>query len=328
MKRILTLALAAVLLFALCPAGPRAAAATPAKLPVEGEYTLFMMEIKTKPLDPAKLGLDGKMILLKDGTGTMTMFGEEGKLSKWTEKDGVLTVWDDTDTKQETLLQDGIVEMEILPGYYLYFAQKGVDTKDFVTSGHPTDSKLYAFYKGLDVEKGVHLRYQYHSDYMDSTSAFDTHAKGENFISQRTTRVKNYESPTVTLYTDGTVYLLDREKKTATTVMSVPLIQLGGDVLMLDELCKVIAECFMRTDYTVEERELDKESFTVEVFPATDSAEEAAFYYDKDGQLVHVLVAAPRLMPDLGETFYTVEVPDDKVDETLFDLKGYTIEKT
>ena len=321
MKRFFALTLAAVLLLALFP-GLRAEAATPAKaedkaeteptekskveVPIEGEYTLFALEVKGMQLDPADFEASGQISLNRDGTGRMIFNGEEETLPKWTEKDGVLTLYDSGNTTQEAAIQDGIIEMEIIPAYFLYFAHKDADTEGFETGGHPTGSKLYAFYRSMNVEKGVRLRYQYHTDYMDTMSVVETHARGENFYELKTQRLMGYEQASATLYRDGIVYLLYPDKMTGSEVMPVSLSLLGGDVLQLDDLCKVIGSCFMRKDFTEEERELDGETWTVEVFPADETTEEAVFFYDRDGKLVHVLVGAPKLMPDLGETFYKI----------------------
>ena len=75
------------------------------------------------------------------------------------------------------------------------------------------------------------------------------------------------------------------------------------------------------------ERELDGVKYLVEFFPAEEYTEEAAFFFDEEGQLVHILVGAPQAAPSMGETFYTIQVPDDKVDEALFELKAYTVSK-
>ena len=67
-------------------------------------------------------------------------------------------------------------------------------------------------------------------------------------------------------------------------------------------------------------------SYSVEVFPAQDYTPETAYYFDGDGKLVHILTGAPVMMPELGETFYTIHGVDTAVDESLFDLSGYAIE--
>ena len=339
MKRILAITLAAVMLFAFCPAltGLRADAAAPAKteakaaekkaekLPIEGEYTLFALESKGRQLDPDDLGMSGKIILSKNGTGKLTSGGTNLELTEWTEKNGTVTMKASDGTEWETTVRDGIMEMDAGAGAYLYFAREGVDTKDFTTSGHPTDSLLYAFFSKLDSEKGVHLHYQRHVDYMDATTVFDAHAKGESYYALETTSVKGYSSDKATLYKDGTVYLLYPKEKKGSTVMPVSLKLLGGEVLMMDDLYKALTPRCTRTDFTVEERKLDGKTFTVELYPARDYTEQAAFYFDRDGQLVHVLVGT-KDTPLVGESFFTVDPPDGKVDEKLFTTDGYTLE--
>ena len=81
----------------------------------------------------------------------------------------------------------------------------------------------------------------------------------------------------------------------------------------------------MRTDYQTETRELEGVSYTAEVYPAQDYTAEAVCYFDDAGNLIRIVVGAPVVAPQMGETVYTVHGIDDKVDETLFDISGYTI---
>ena len=97
------------------------------------------------------------------------------------------------------------------------------------------------------------------------------------------------------------------------------------NVLMLDDLYGVIYQRALRSDFTVESRELEGVYYTVEVYPGQGYAQEAAFYYDETGQLIHVLVGAPQTAPELGETFYTIYAIDEAVNDALFDISGYTI---
>ena len=94
---------------------------------------------------------------------------------------------------------------------------------------------------------------------------------------------------------------------------------------MLDDLYSVIYQRVLRTDFTVESRELEGVSYTTEIYPGQNYMQEAAFYYDEAGRLVHVLVAAPQIAPELGETFYTIYAIDEAVNDALFDISGYTI---
>ena len=101
---------------------------------------------------------------------------------------------------------------------------------------------------------------------------------------------------------------------------------LNNNLLLLDDCYKAMQSRVLRKDFTVEERELDGKKFTVEVFPASGSTAESAFYFDETGKLAHILEGAPAAMPDLGQTFYTIHSFDDVVDVSLFDISGYTIE--
>lgn len=354
MKRILAITLAAVMLFAFCPAltGLRAEAAAPAKteakaapakdapakeapaketpakeapkLPVEGEYTLFALKVRGKMTDPAEMGATSTLLLAKDGTGKLTYDGGEDAF-KWTEKDGVLTLSYPGGTEDEGRLREGFVMLIIDADNSIYYAREGADTEGFDPDGFLPDSLLAAFCRGLDSEKGVHLHYQRHVDYMDATTVFDAHARGENYYALEMTSVKGYSSDKATLYKDGTVYLLYPKEKKGNTVIDVSLKLLGGEILMMDDLYKELNSRSERTDFTVEERKLDGKTFTVEVYPARDYTEQAAFYFDKDGQLVHVLVGT-KDTPLVGESFFTVDPPDGKVDEKLFTTDGYTLE--
>ena len=65
----------------------------------------------------------------------------------------------------------------------------------------------------------------------------------------------------------------------------------------------------------------------MELFPATDSTAEAAFYFSTDGKLAYCFEGAPviKTVVEIGETVYTVHVIDEAVNEALFDISGYTI---
>ena len=299
----------------------------PGKLPIEGEYNFFAIVIKGEMTLAKDVEVSSTIVLNEDGMGKLTYSDEEGDEDalKWTEKNGTLTFTYTDDTAEEGRIKDGIIKFETSNGD-VYYAREGVDTEGFDPDNFLTDSLLAAFFRGLDSEKGVHLHYQRHVDYMDATTVFDAHAKGESYYALETTSVKGYSSDKATLYKDGTVYLLYPKEKKGSTVMNVSLKLLGGEVLMMDDLYKELNSRSERTDFTVEERKLDGKTFTVEVYPARDYTEQAAFYFDKDGQLVHVLVGT-KDTPLVGESFFTVDPPDGKVDEKLFTTDGYTIEK-
>ena len=322
MKRITAIMTAAVLLFALCllgAAAPQDGAA--------GDYKIFTVEMMGEQKSPESMGLTGSLSLNGDGTGLFVLYGMEEPVTKWEVKDGVLSLYNDEGYPMEAKLDKGVIEMDMGAGFYLYFAREGVDTAGFVPADHTPDTKLYRAFRTIDAKEGAHLSYEYHSDYMDSTSVFDTHAKGDKFFSLRTTKVSGYEQRSATALVDETSYMLYPDEKKGSAVMSVPLSLLMDNVLMLDDCYKTLYQAAMRSDCTEETREVDGKSYSVEVFPAEDYTPETAFYFDEAGKLVHILEGAPVLMPDLGETFYTIRLVDTAVDEALFDLSDYTIEK-
>ena len=317
MRHITAIMAAAVLLISLCLLG----AAAP-----QGDYRLFTLEIMGEQKPPESMGLEGKLSLNQDGTGAFSMSGTDEPVAKWEVKDGVLVLYNDAGVPMEARIDKDVIEMEMSAGFYLYFAREGMDTADFKISVHAPDTKLYQSFRSIDAEKGSHLSYEYHSDYMDSTSIFDVHAKGDKLFSLRTTKVSGYEQRSATAYVDGTSYMLYPDEMKGSAVMSVPLSMLMDNVLMLDDCYKTIFQSAMRSDCSEETREVDGVSYSVEVFPAQDYTPETAYYFDGDRKLVHILSGAPVMMPDLGETFYTIHGVDTAVDESLFDLSGYAIE--
>ena len=317
MKRITAIMAAAVLLFSLCLLG----AAVP-----QGDYRLFTLEIMGEQKPPESMGLEGKLSLNQDGTGVFSMSGTDEPVAKWEVKDDVLLLYNDEGYPLEAKVDKDVIEMEMSTGFYLYFAREGVDTTGLKISVHAPDTKLWQVFRSIDTEKGAHLSYEYHSDYMDSTSIFDVHAKGDKLFSLRTTKVSGYEQRSATAYVDGTSYMLYPDEMKGSAVMSVPLSMLMDNVLMLDDCYKTIFQSAMRSDCSEETREVDGVSYSVEVFPAQDYTPETAYYFDGDGKLVHILSGAPVMMPELGETFYTIHGVDTAVDESLFDLSGYAIE--
>ena len=321
MKRVTAITVAAVLLFAFCMLG----AADSQALPVDGEYTLFTMEMMGEMKSPESMGLTSTLILRADGTGVLAISGMEEQISKWEAKDGVVTLYNDEGVPQNVGLQDGVVEMEMGQGMYLYYARDGVNTADFVPGGHTPDSLLYAVFHGIDAKKGAHLQYEFHSDYMDSTSSFDVHERDGKLFSLRTTKAGGYEQLSASAFIDGTSYVLYPNEMRGKVALTTSLSMVRENILLTDELYKTLYQRSMRTDYTVETRELEGVTYTAEVYPAADYMAEAVFYYDADRNLIHILEGAPVMAPTMGETFYTIHAIDTEVDETLFDLSDYTI---
>ena len=186
---------------------------------------------------------------------------------------------------------------------------------------------MQALRSAIDADTGAHLSYEYHSDYMDSTSVFEVNARDGVYYSGRTTKAEKVEQSTATFYCDGVVYVLYPDKLTGNEATSTSSGVIAKNVLLLDDLYQMIYTMSLRGDYTVETREYEGETYTVEVFPATEYKAEAAFYFNDKEELVYVLTGAPKLSPEMGETFYTIHSIDKDVDETVFDISKYEITK-
>ena len=322
MKRKGTAILMTILLLTLCAAGQVTALADGT---AAGQYILFTLDAMGEQTDPGSMGMDMSLLLREDGTGVLVSNGAEEAITAWSEANGTLILVNSGGISLEAELHDGVIAMEMMAGFYLYFAREGVDTAGFQIIDRSPDSVLYGIYKSIDAEKGAHLNYDFHSDYMDSTSAFDVHARDGVFFSLRTTKAGGYEQRTATGFRDGTSYVLYPDEMRGNVATRTSSSIITNNVLMLDDLYGVVYQCALRTDFTLETRELDDVSYAVEVYPAKDYSSETAFYYDDAGRLVHVLVAPSQIAPELGETFYTVYQIDEAVNDALFDLSGYAI---
>ena len=67
----------------------------------------------------------------------------------------------------------------------------------------------------------------------------------------------------------------------------------SADVMLMDSLYNAMFTCAQLMEYTVEDREMEGESFSVEVFPGNDYQPETAFYYDGSGTLRCCVEAPP-----------------------------------
>ncbi len=294
-------------------------------LPITGEYNLYSVEYGGEAKKPSEMNVSCTISLKEDGTGTMTLNGAENPLPKWEAADGKLTLYNSSGDPLDCAIQDGIVTIEMGDNYYWYLAHEGTGISD-PEAGRQFDSMLYAVCSGIDGKSGAHLSYECHSDYMDSTSIYDVHSKDGLFYSGKTVKVSGNEGRTATFFKDGTVYLLypDEMKGSVATTASAGV---SGNMMLLDDLYQTVYTMAQRGDYTVGTRDVDGVTYKVEVFPETDYKAETVFYFDDAGKLVHVLEGAPKLAPDLGESFYTVKAIDTAVNDSLFDISGYTIEQ-
>lgn len=289
----------------------------PEKSSFSGTWRLTMVSTEDEQYTPDEAKVKGQLMLYEDGTGLFVLNGSESAFPKWEETDdGVLITGPNGVTLDCTVGDEGLA-VPYMDDYTLIFG---------IAEGRGDSSLLYPVYRGIDTAKGAHLRYVYHTDYLNADSAFDVHARGGSYYSQRTTTSGSLTGTGATCLLDGKAYTLYPDKKTGSLTTETSLSVLLENALMMDTLYQKICQRAHDYDYALEIREVDGVAYLVEVFPTTVTSSRCAFYFDADGRLAYVLEDAPATNPELGESFYTIESIDDKLDDSLFDLSGYTLE--
>ncbi len=282
-----------------------------------GTWRLNFVESEDTLMTPDEAMVKGLLLLNADGTGLFVINGSESAFPKWEETDDGVVLTGPNGSELVCSVGDEGLAVPYTDGYTMVFG---------LADGSADSSLLYPVYRSIDTETGAHLRYSLHTGFLDATSALDVHARGGSYYSQRTTSSGKFSSTAATCMLDGKAYNLDPAEKTGTFVTETSLSTALTNALMMDTLYQKIVQRAHDYDYTLEIRELDGAYYAVEVYPQTVYASGCAFFYDTEGRLVHVLEDAPAVKPDMGETFYTIESIDGELDETLFDLSGYTIE--
>ena len=311
--------------------------------PVEGEYTVFGMRNEGLLAEASALGLSSSLTLNESG-GSMTMDEDSMEIKEWTRAGDIITIVMADNSSADGTIHDGIIELDIYGtgDLVLYYAREGADISSYELLSpedllqkiserekeNAPDSKTGSLLKAIDPAAGAHLNYSVRNDYMDSVRDYDVHEKDGVFYSFRTLNVAGYKDSIATFFKDGAAYTLYPEQKTGILATESSSTILKNNILMLDDLYKLISTRGVRTDFTTGTREVGGVTYEVEVFPAESEYEtETAFYYDSEGRLAYCLESAQVVdTMELGESFYTINVIDDAVDETLFDISGYTIE--
>lgn len=181
-------------------------------------------------------------------------------------------------------------------------------------------SKLVAVYDSMDPETGVHMNYDVYIVSMDTTSQYDVHGKGGTYYARQSMeKYEGYDS--IKFIQDGMFYTLKVRDNTGISMKGPST----DNAMITDGVYSAIQQCRSRDDFTVGEATLNGETYEAELFPAIASAPIAyTFCFDEAGNLVGLIYEANE---DLGtpEMDYTIRVIDDQVDESLFDISGYTI---
>lgn len=187
-------------------------------------------------------------------------------------------------------------------------------------------SLVDSVYNSLDAGVGAHLNYSVViSSMSDIVPVRDVHAKAGSFFSMETVSLYGFTTRSGECFLEDTAYSLNPEKMEARVATTVSSSIIKNNVLMLDDLYKLIANHAGRTDFTTETRDVEGKSCTALVYPEKGYDAEAVFCFDESGNLVYILESAPVVMPSLGETFYTIFAIDTAVDESLFDISAYTV---
>lgn len=301
-------------------------------LPVEGEYTLFAIENEGYLVQSDSMGMTSVLRLDAGGTGYMTFNADGMDITQWSAEGAGLTITLADGGNAGATLDQGVLALDLYGNgvMILYFALPQADlsayhpmTMEELRAALTPSSRLYALYGTLDAAAGLHMRYDVDLEYMNAHQSYDVHTKNGVYYSLRTSRVNSLEGSTITFFRDGAAYNLDPEKHTGRLVTTTSSSVITDNVIRMDNLYAAISANAQRTDYGQETREVDGVAYTVEVFPAQSEYESAAaFYFDEAGSLRY----CQEINPTLGESFYTLQVLDGAVDESLFDISGYTIQ--
>ena len=328
-----------LLLYGLAPDGAEPEAETEDASSLEGEYTVFAVQTEGYLVEPDVLEIASTLTLTADGSGFMTIGDEAMDIRSWTAESGMLTVVLADDSSAQAAVRSGVLELDIWGdgGMILCYAREGTDISAYdpmtleelmeALEADAPDSRLRALWESLDTETGVHMRYDLHTEFMDADQSIDVHGKDGVYYSRRTTTVSGFENTVITFFRDGTAYNLFPKDMTGVIATTTTSSIVSDNVMRLDALYSAIWNRAQESDYSVETREMDGVTYTVEVFPASEYQAESAFYFDSRGQLAYYIEGAPVIdtVVEIGELVYTIHTIDDAVDETLFDISGYDI---
>ena len=317
--------------------------ASPAAIPAAGEYIMFGVENMGYLIDSNEAEMTSVLTLSEDGTGYMGMNDDGVKIVSWTQEgNNVSFNAEDGSNISCEILTEGIIKMTMYEGAYLYYASEGTDISAFNTMSRDEmlsemakaeaekpepDSKLYAFYKGLKPDEGIHMNYDVHIEKMDMDTRHDIHSKNGIYYGGQFMLDSEYrEDVNATYYEDGNVYSLSPRIKTAILAATTNSDYIKENVTQLDPLFSAIAKRAPETEYTEVKRVSDGNEYLAEIYPADASFynPEEVFLFDDEGNLVYYIVT---LTDTMGEMTYKVNIIDDKVDESLLTISDYEIKQ-
>ena len=97
---------------------------------------------------------------------------------------------------------------------------------------------------------------------------------------------------------------------------------------LMDSLLQDIYVCKQSGYYQEETMDISGEDYATEIYPPTGLQPEGIFCFNSDGSLAFYLRSEDPESDTPGTTdaVFTIHELDDKVDVSLFDISGYTIE--
>ena len=309
-----------------------------AELPIEGDYLLYAVRYNGQTASAEELQMDSSLTLRADGVGSMRSDDEEMELI-WSLTDGTLTITMADGGTAGARLENGVAALDLYGdgSMVLYYAQAGADTSDIqVMSMDEIKEKLESemggsrvnmVWRGTVEQDGTHLKYDRKTEGLDALQHFEVYSRGGEFCSCQTTEVSGREQELRVLFRDGKAYNLYPKEMTGSIATTTDAAAIKDNVLMLDPLYAVIFRYARQTEFTEEARDFNGTSCTAAVYPATEYTPETVFFFDEADRLVGVVEEKPVVNSalEIGKTVYTVHVIDDQIDETLFDISGYTI---
>ena len=183
-------------------------------------------------------------------------------------------------------------------------------------------SRLAAIYDRMDPKSGIHMNYDVYLDNLKATSRYDVHSKAGTYYARQSLLKDGYEDyDTIKFIQDGAFMTLHVKDKTGISVKGPST----DNIMITDSVYSAVQQCQGRDDFSAGQVEVDGITYDAEIFPVASVAPmEQTFCFDENGELALYIAAASE---DYGtpEVKYTINVIDDAVDESLFDISGYTI---
>lgn len=199
-------------------------------------------------------------------------------------------------------------------------------------------SKLAAFFKSLDPEKGIHIITK--SELLGLVTTVESQSKGQHYYS--TTTIEGYPSDgSFKLYSDNRLYNMNADKtgyyvevSEAQAMAQQIASELTGEEVELPEAVEIWGASFdtiyssmgahiYETGYETLQQEVNGVVYAAEKYAAqSEYGVDQTFCFDESGRLVYVLDAASELF-GTPEIVYSILQLDDVVDESLFDTTGF-----